>query len=159
MTKAYHLDEKVHFPPDYAEQMGKVEAQVGLVQLGKYAQILQKRMEHARYYHEHLQEAPGWVKPPWVEGATYSHYVVRAPNRDHLLVDLAQRGVQLGQLIEYSVPHMTAYRGFAGGADFPNSWLCSQSMINLPVYGWLSQRQRSRIVEQLHAKVHVGRWQ
>jgi dTDP-4-amino-4,6-dideoxygalactose transaminase len=159
LTKAYHLDEKVHFPPDYTEQMGNVEAQVGLAQLGKYAQIVQKRVEYASYYHKHLQEAPGWVKPPWVEGATYSHYVVRVPNRDHLLAVMARRGVQLGQLIEYSVPHMAAYQRFAAGEAFPNSWLCSQSMINLPVHGWLSQQQQRRVVEQLNAQIHAGHWQ
>ena len=36
LTKAYHLDEAIHFPPDFDTQMCNVEASVGLAQLAKY---------------------------------------------------------------------------------------------------------------------------
>jgi len=147
LTKAYHLDEKVHFPPDYQEQMLPVEANVGLVQLEKFQEILRRRRENAKYYSEHLQGVAGLMLPPSVEGATYSHYVVRVQDRMGAMKALARKGVQLGQLIEYSVPHMSAYQPYTEGMDFPNSLLCSQSTINLPVHSNLSQRDREHIVQ------------
>jgi perosamine synthetase len=146
LTKAYHLDEKIHFPPDYLDRLTNIEAQIGLAQLRKYPEIIRRRQEHARCYLENLPAFPGWVLPPWVEGATYSHFVVRVPDRAAVLKAAAKYGVQLGQLIEYSVPHIRAYQKWAVGQEFPNSLLCSQQTINLPVYAHLSHEQRKQVV-------------
>jgi dTDP-4-amino-4,6-dideoxygalactose transaminase len=146
LTKAYHLDDKIHFPPDYLEQMLTVEAQVGLVQLRKYPEIVQRRQENARYYDEHLPEIPDWVLPPLVEGATYSHYVIRTPDRKQVFNAFQKKGIQLGQLIEYSVPHMRYYQRYADGYSYSNSYLCSQHIINLPIYPALKKIDLERIV-------------
>ena len=133
-TKAYHLDEKIHFPPDYLDLMLPIEARVGIAQLKKYPEIIKKRKEGALYYDQHLPTYEGWVKPPLVEGATYSHYVVRVPDRQKAMLTMAKKGVQLGQLIEYSIPHMQAYRKYTNGADFPQAKYCSLHTINMPVH-------------------------
>jgi perosamine synthetase len=146
LTKAYHLDEKIHFPPDYLDQMLAVEAQVGLVQLRKYPEIVARRQENARYYHEHLSRIPDWVLPLLVEGATYSHYVIRVPDRMSVLKAFQKKGIQLGQLIEYSVPHIRAYQDYAGDQSFPNSDLCSQHTINLPIHPALRKKDLAYIV-------------
>lgn len=146
LTKAYHLDDKIHFPPDHLEQMLDIEAQIGLLQLTKYQEIVQRRCEHAHYYHHHLKKHTDWVLPPLIEGATYSHYVIRVPDRMSVLKTLQQKGVQLGQLIEYSVSHLESYKQYTEKQNFPNSWLCSQQTINLPVYFSLSVHQREYIV-------------
>ena len=65
------------------------------------------------------------------------------------LVDFQKKGIQFGQLIEYSLPHLTPYKQFANGYEFPNSWSCSQHVINLPVYSSLKERDRIRIVEAI----------
>ena len=41
LTRAYHLDEKIHFPPGFDEHLLPIEAKVGLVQLQKYSNIIQ----------------------------------------------------------------------------------------------------------------------
>ncbi len=88
--------------------------------------------------------------PPRVEGATYSHFAIRVPDRDELMRLSAARGVQLGQLIEYSMPHLPAYRPYAGDREFPNSLLCSHSMINLPIHPSLKDEDLERIVEVIN---------
>jgi len=148
LTKAYHLDEKIHFPPDYMERMCLIEAQVGLTQLRKYAEIVERRREHARYYTEQLQGVPGLELPPLIDGATYSHYVVRVHDRDQTLKEMARDSVQLGQMIEYSVPHMESYREYSTQQEFPNSLMCSRQTVNLPVYASLNPKQRERIVQK-----------
>jgi len=158
LTKAYHLDDQIHFPPDYLDRMIELEARVGLAQLRKYPQIVRHRQENARYYTEKLQGIPGWTLPPLVEGATYSHYVGRVPDRPGLLSALRRRGVQLGQLIEYSVPHMPAYRRYAEGQHFPDSLLCSRHTINLPISPILREGDLDRVVStvrmQEYSKEH-----
>jgi perosamine synthetase len=134
LTKAYHLDNKVHFPPGYDELMSAVEASVGLAQLRKYPEIIRKRREIAQFYHAQLQGRPMWELPPLVEGATYSHFVVLVPDRMKVIQEMARKGIQLGKLIEYSLPHHSAYIFYSEGKAFPNSLMCSQHTINLPLH-------------------------
>ena len=150
LTKAYHLDEKIHFPPDHLDQMLNVEAQVGLVQLRKYPEIVRRRQENAFYYDQHLRDIPSLELPPLVNGATYSHYVLRVLNRKTAMAAMNLRGIQVGQLIEYSIPHMKAYAPYVSeSSSFPKSLRFSQATINLPNYPGLSNRAMSNIVAEL----------
>jgi len=131
LTKSYHLDDKIKFPPDYLDGMLAVEAAVGLEQLKKYPRIVQRRRDNASYYDQHLPRLDGWVYPPIVDGATFSHYVVRLPDRTGVIRDYAGRGIHLGELIQYSIPEMECYRNTNN--DCPLARLASTSMVNFPV--------------------------
>lgn len=139
LTKAYHLDGKIHFPPGHDEEMTTVEAGVGRVQLGKYAEIIERRRENANYYFQALAGVKGLVLPPSVEGSTYSHFTIRGPDKDTILKLFRRKGIELGELIQYSLPHMSPYRKDAPDpTQFPNSLYCSSSVVNLPIYRRLS---------------------
>ncbi len=131
-TKSYHLDDKIHFPPDYLDQMLEVEAEVGLAQLDRYDTIVARRRANAKWYDQHLDRREGWVFPPLVAGATYSHYVVRVPERKLVLDKWAAKGVHLGELIQYSIPLMPEYTK-QEFADCPRSAEASLNTINFPV--------------------------
>ena len=146
LTKAYHLDEVIRFPPDANRLMTDVEAQVGIVQLAKYDRVVARRAEHARYYASRLAGVDGWRLPPIVDGATYSHYVVRVADRGREVARFLEAGLQLGELIDYSVPHMKAYVPIAGPGEWPNSLMLSRHLINLPVHGDLTDADRERVV-------------
>jgi len=145
LAKAYHLDDQIRFPPDANDMMLDVEARVGLVQLAKYPEIIRRRIAVANVYDRELRGIQGWTLPPIVEGATYSHYVVRVPDRARIVAGFRQRGVQLGEVIEYSIPHMQPY-GPADPSEFPNSWHASRSLINLPMQADLDRRDLDLIV-------------
>ena len=130
-TKSYHLDERIHFPPDYLDGILAVEAAVGLEQLKKYPYIVQQRRVNANYYNQHLPRRDGWVYPPVVDGATFSHYAVRVPDRAGAILEYAEKGIQLGELIQYSIPEMVCYRN--ANNDCPLARLASISMVNFPV--------------------------
>lgn len=140
LTKAYHLDDEIHLPPDHLDLMLPVEARVGMAQLLKYDQIVARRRHAASMYDSLLRGRLPWELPPLIDGATYSHYVIRVPNRARVMEEMARRGIQLGQLIEYSIPHMPSYRSHAGGEEFPVSLECSKTTINLPVHAALRDR-------------------
>jgi dTDP-4-amino-4,6-dideoxygalactose transaminase len=151
LTRAYHLDEKVGFPPGFTDMMLPLEARVGLKQLQKFSSVIQKRREHAGYYHEHVLPHKDWIMPPLVNGATYSHYVIRVPDRRKVMQLAARKGIQLGELIEYCIPESIHYRPYAERQVFPNSSLCSKTTINLPVYASLSSRDRERVVSVINS--------
>jgi len=133
LTQAYHLDQKIHFPPDYLSKMSEVEAAVGLEQLKKYPKIIEHRRKKAKWYDQNLSKRPGWVMPPLVEGATYSHYVVRVPTRKTVVQEFRKRGVQLGELIDYSIPDINCYKGNSPKCRF--STVASRQTINFSVSG------------------------
>ncbi len=133
LTKAYHLDNKVYFPPDYLDHMIALEARVGLEQVKKYAQIVRRRQENAAFYHEKLRVISDLHLPPLVDGATYSHYVLRVDKREPWLDALLKAGVQPGLLIDYSVPDMDNYRQFAN-IDCVNARQAVQTVLNLPIH-------------------------
>ena len=130
LTKAYHLDEKIHFPPDYLDEMMDVEAAVGLVQLRKYSRIIDGRIKKAKWYERNLEKREGWEFPPIVEGATYSHYTVRVPNRNEIIEEFAQKGIHLGKLIQYSIPDLSCYNS---SRDYPHSNRVCKQTINFPL--------------------------
>ncbi len=145
MTKAYHLDEKIHFPPDYLDQLTPVEAAVGMAQLEKYGEVVEKRRAVAARYFKLDHGHPEFIFPPDISGATYSHFAIRTPRKAQAMAYFASHGVQLGELIEYSMPHHPAYQAYAQGKAFPNALLCSQSMINLPIHPGLRAEQIEQI--------------
>ena len=130
-TKSYHLDDRIYFPPDYLDGMLDVEAAVGLEQLKKYPRIVQCRRDNARYYDRHLPRCEGWVFPPVVAGATYSHYVVRVPGRAGVILEYAEKGIHLGELIQYSIPELGCYKNVVNHC--PSAHLASVSTVNFPV--------------------------
>jgi perosamine synthetase len=135
LTRSYHLDERIVLPPDYLDRMLDVEAAVGLEQLEKYPQIVARHRANAAYFDAHIEPRPGWTLPPLVEGATYSHYVVRVPDRAACVAHAAAQGLHLGELIQYSVPGLSCYAGSA--ADAPQALEASRTTVNLPL--WMKQ--------------------
>jgi perosamine synthetase len=147
LTKAYHLDQEIHFPPGFDDFMLPIEAKVGLAQLQKYETVIRNRRENAAFYGQHVSPHSDWAMPPLIEGATYSHYAIRVPDRDEVMRKAAKKGLHLGELIEYCIPEIGGYQKFTNGQEFPNSSLCSRSMINLPIYASLSHQDREKVVK------------
>ena len=151
LTTAYHRDDEIRFPPDYREGMLDVEAAIGLVQLARLEEFERRRWENARHYIATLTAPADWSMPPLVDGATYSHFVVRVADRAREIARFRRAGVQAGEVIEYSVPHLSSYAAANDPARFPNALLCSQHVINLPVHPTLSDAERQRVVDAVSA--------
>jgi len=131
LTKAYHLDDKIHFPPDFLDKMLDIEAAVGLEQLKRYPEIIERRRINAQWYDKNLERRADWVLPPIVEGATYSHYVVRVPDQESTVKEWEEKGVHLGKIIQYSIPHTKSYLLTSCQCD--NSFKTSKDIVNFPI--------------------------
>ncbi len=144
LTRSYHLDERIHFPPDSLDRMLDVEAAVGIEQLRRYRHIVARRRENAAFYDSHLERLAGWELPPIIEGATYSHYVVRVPDRTACVAQAARKGVHLGELIQYSIPRLSGYAG--AGPQTANSDHASHHTINIPVHSSMTSDDLQKVV-------------
>jgi perosamine synthetase len=141
---AYHLDDLVHFPPDYDQTMTRIGATVGVSQLERYDEIIANRRANAATYASRLRMGSEAVMGPLRDGATYSHYVVRVPDREATVAEWRRSDVQLGELIQYSIPHLSSYHG-PNVAGFENSLLASRHLVNFPVNA--RPRDVERIIE------------
>jgi perosamine synthetase len=130
----YFDEGKIDMPSDYLYQMASIEARIGIENVRRHDDIMKNRQEAADYYFEHLENKPDFILPSRVEGATYSHFVVMVNDRNIWLQKGILKGVQLGRLIEYSVPEMRAYGGYSP-IEFPIAGKYARSVINLPVWG------------------------
>jgi dTDP-4-amino-4,6-dideoxygalactose transaminase len=129
---AYHLDDQIHFPPDYDRPMTPIAATIGVRQLAGYDDDISRRRRNAAYYAANLSLGEDCVMGPLRDGATYSHFVARVPDRSAMVAEWGRRGVQLGELIQYSIPHLHSYLG-PTCAEFPNSLRASRHLVNFPV--------------------------
>lgn len=145
LTKSYHLDEKIHFPPDAFDRMLDIEAAVGLEQLKKYPQIIEKKRRTAIWYDQNLDRHAGWEFPPIVDGATYSHYVVRVPDRKRIIESFAKEGIHLGELIQYCIPDLREYDLYRGNVPYPISRISSLLTINFPLHMGLKNENLGEI--------------
>ena len=130
-TKAYHLDNKIHFPPDFLMHMANVEAEVGLVQLKKYDEIIDSRRLMADQYLKEFQCKEDWKLPPVIKGSTFSHFPVKVKSRSSLVKEYLKKGIELGTLIDYSIDALPCYESLK--TFCPNSRECSSTMVNFPV--------------------------
>jgi dTDP-4-amino-4,6-dideoxygalactose transaminase len=131
LTKAYHLDGKIGFPPDSMDKMLNVEASVGLVQLKKYPSIVAHRREAAARHERLLPKNKHWAYPPLVPGATYSHYTLLVHDRKAVQRYFAQKNIEAGDLIQYSIPDLGCYANCA--QHCPNASLAASRTVNVPL--------------------------
>ena len=144
----YYDESLIEMPTDYLVGITGVEAKVGQVQVSRYHDIIANRRQVAEFYDKYLQGIPNLILPPLVEGATYSHYVPRTEHRQELMQYALQYGVQLGQIIEYCVPQMAAYRDRCGSRfPCPVAQQMAKTTVNLPIHSKSFSSSISKIVE------------
>lgn len=149
----YYDDTKIDMPSDYLEEMCGIEARVGTANIYRYETIIDQRKAAAKYYFEHLADRQDIKLPPEVEGATYSHFVVKVDDRDKWLQRAIRRGIQLGWLIEYNIPEMEAY-GNHSPEEFPVAARHARTAVNLPV--WSGEKIARKIVQSLKQEFIEG---
>ncbi len=149
----YYDPGKIDMPNDYLAELSPVEARVGSIQCRRYADIVSHRRRIAKIYDGLLGREPAIELPPWDDGATYSHYVVRSEAAVAIRKLLLAKGIQVGELIDYYIPSMPAYRasrrlGTGEAQSLP------ERVINLPVHCGISAgdaRNISRVLKNLDA--------
>lgn len=146
----YYDETLIDMPADYLDQLGRAEASVGVRQCAAYPGIVRHRRHIARIYDKMLASRYPEGRPPVVDGATWSHYVLRVPDPERLVREAASRGIELGRIIDYCVPDMLAYQQIsAGQGPFDETRRLNASVVNLPL--WVSEKTARKIAATLGA--------
>ena len=127
----YYEDDRIFFPTDWDSPVTNTEASVGMIQLEKYDTIVEKRVKNALAYKQKFTNDSSIKFMPHLDGCTYSHCVALVGNREDWIERYRKKRIQLGILIEYSVPEMKAYQKFKRG-DYPIAASYFERTINFP---------------------------
>jgi dTDP-4-amino-4,6-dideoxygalactose transaminase len=128
----YYEEGVIDLPNDWNQAPCEIEARIGLVQLEKYDEIIQKRRDTARRIIREMQSRDDILMLPYDESCTYSHIVAVVTNRNEWIEYYLKKGIQLGIVVEYSIPTMKAYKKYSR-TIFNNANHYSKNIINFPV--------------------------
>jgi perosamine synthetase len=150
----------------YNYRMTDVQAAIGLVQLAKLGQQIERRRELAARYAELLADIPGLVtvRDPDYGTTNYQSFWVQLPDgfpvsRDDLLRMLADAGVSArrGIMAAHLEP---AYAGFLC-APLPVTERVTAGSLILPLFHELTEEEQNQVVSVVHAaaglREHAGR--
>lgn len=132
-------------------RMTDIQAAVGLVQLGRLDQVIERRRELAGRYHAGLQDIPGLllpVDPTWGTTNFQSYWVTLpdalADRRNDLMQVLADQGISTRRGIMAS--HLEpAYEGHPH-ADLPVTERLTNGSIILPLFHQFTESDQDRVI-------------
>jgi dTDP-4-amino-4,6-dideoxygalactose transaminase len=137
-------------PDSYATPYADFQARMGLSLLRKLDAIEARRREMVMFYDRELRDIPGIFRAPIVEGATYSYYTARVPQRDAIEFSqrLYRRGIQSGRTFDYAAPDFAQYRAYRRH-PVPRAEQAGREAVNLPIHANLSRARAQFIVDQV----------
>ena len=160
VTRDVNLMESESHGPWYYEQvdlgfnyrMTDIQSGLGLSQLSRLDNFLQRRRDLVDRYNNLLKESP--VVTPYeadIQQAAWHLYVVCVDPNERKRIFEAMRAANIGVNVHYIPVHTQPYYqrlGFSWG-DFPEAEKYYQSAITLPLFPGLMQEQQDYVVQQL----------
>ncbi|ETR76444.1 hypothetical protein X566_17600 [Afipia sp. P52-10] len=146
----YYDENIIDMPRDFLIGMSRLEARVGQIQAMRLRPFVEAHRAYAEFFRNSLAGLTtlSWIAAP--PGSSFSHIAARVADKRDVMDRAHAAGVQLGEVIEYSIPEMAAYR--SRGSDlraFPMSAAFSRQTINLPVAGRFNVKNAERIAKVL----------
>lgn len=136
-------------------RMTDIQAALGLSQLGRLDQFVERRRELAARYHERMRDLPVGLPPIDPENQSSWHlYVIQVEERARVFAALREVGI--GVQVHYIPVHLHPYYrkrfGFCDG-DFPVAERFYQKAISLPLYPDLTNEQQDLVIATLERLV------
>lgn len=142
--------EHVHLGYNY--RMPEVCAAMGVAQLKRIDEILNKRAKLASLYNKKLKDVQGAKLP--CNTKSWFVYIIMVDNRDKIIRKMAENGIQCADYFQpiHLQPYYREKFGFKEG-DFPVCEKVSQTTIALPFYNNLKEQEINFIVETLRKEL------
>ncbi len=146
-SRKYH-----HSMIGWNARLDGIQGAVLRLKLEHLAENNDRRRAHARAYTQALSSVDGLITPHEAAHGrhVYHLYVIRVAERDRVLADLSDRGVQCG--IHYPIPvHLQeAYQslGFQRGS-MPVAERCAEESLSLPMFPELTEEQIDLVVREV----------
>lgn len=133
-------DDQLRESRQITSRMDEIQAAVLRVKLAHLDDWLADRRRIAARYDEAFE--PLGIT---VGGESLNHlYVIRVPGRDQLKSFLAARGVD--SKIHWPVPLSDLSGPWSAAGDFPDARAWSESVLSLPCYPWLTDREIGTVI-------------
>jgi dTDP-4-amino-4,6-dideoxygalactose transaminase len=141
----------------YNYRMTDLQAAIGLVQLSKLPELVQRRRELAEAYAKQIDDIPGLrsvADPPWGKGNFQSFWVEVAPNfplsREELLSRLAGADISARRGI-MAAHRQPPYASSAHAGDLPMTDRLADNTIILPLFHQMSESEQARVIDVLQS--------
>ena len=147
----------------YNYRLGEMSAALGVVQMSRLEELLQKRERVAAWYGDRLAEIPGLEVPaiePYTTRMSWFVYVVRLDksiNRDTLAKNLKARGIPVRPyfLPIHLQPYMVERFGYRPG-DFPITEDLGRRGLALPFSGVMSEDQVEHVCQIIREELSTS---
>ena len=147
--------------PGYKCNMMDIQAAIGLVELERYDQTLQRRREIVNYYAEHLSKYEWAIIPDFKDNereSSYHLFLLRIrgaseSQRDKIIDRIFEKKVSVNVHFQ-PLPLLTAYkeRGYLMN-NYPEAWSKYENEITLPVYFDLTDKDLATVVNAVSRSV------
>ena len=140
--------------PYYKCNMTDINAAIGLAQLRRYNNLLERRQEIIEKYNEEFKKLPVKVLNHKDENHVSSGhlYLVRINNideekRNEIVIKMAEKGIACN--VHYKpLPMLTAYKNLGFDIkDYPNAYQNYKNEISLPLYSKLTDEEVEYIID------------
>lgn len=141
--------------PLYKCNMTDITAAIGLVQLKRYPEILEKRRRIIKEYDNSFHELPVELPDHYTEDSSSSGhlYLVRLTGKvreecNRVIEELAEKGIATN--VHYKpLPLLSAYRNLGFDIrNFPNAYRQFENEITLPLHTCLTEEQLSYVIKE-----------
>lgn len=146
------IDKYNHVFEGYNSRLDNLQAAVLRVKLKRIHKWTNLRQEKAEIYDSLLSEVSGVVKPKLpAKGRHVFHlYTVLVKNRDHIIKEMKNRGIEVGVHYPIMLPALKAYEYLNLKAkDFPVADRLQNEIMSLPLYPEITLEQQKIVVENL----------
>lgn len=140
--------------PYYKCNMTDINAAIGLAQLRRYNDLLERRQEIIKKYNDALKDLPVKVLNHKDENHVSSGhlYLVRIDNideqkRNEIIIKMAENGIACN--VHYKpLPMLTAYKNLGFDIkDYPNAYQNYENEVSLPLYSKLTDEEVEYIID------------
>jgi len=136
----------------YNSRLDEVQAAILLVKLRRLRAYIDRRRELAERY-DRLLAGSGLGLPQTATGNYHAYYlyVVRHPDRDRIMRELAAREIIVNISYPWPIHTMRGYArlGYAAG-DLPETEKAAREIFSLPLYPSLTDAEQDRVCAALH---------
>lgn len=144
MMKDFRGNDEKHLHFEYT--MTDFQGAMGISQLAKLADLLHRRREIARIYHESIRITPHKTPFQYNEKFAYQAFpVVFNLSNEKIESYWRKNRIEVVRPIEYPLHALLGLNG----ADFPNSERLSKKLFSLPLYPTLSRKDVEKISKNL----------
>jgi len=144
-------DRSNHARVGFTSRLDAIQAVVLRAKLEHLVGWNRARRDAAARYDELLLDGPGPRRPMTLPGNTHVWhlYVVRVPDRDHVIAALAERGIGAGAHYPIALHRLGAFAPWSATARCPEAEAAAARVLSLPMYPGITAEQQVRVVEAL----------